>query len=111
MAKAPRAYIAPPSDTPISGATSRRNFLTAAGVAAGATTLAVVAGAPPVAAAPADHPAGAKADPRATIDRFGNELLKVNIAAIAENDQHIVFAVRVPREILGPNPYGACVAD
>jgi hypothetical protein len=107
MPKATRVHSTPPTNAPISGATSRRNFLTAAGIAAGGTALAVVAGAAPMAAAPADRPAGTKAerDPRAAIDQFANELLKVNIAAINENDQYVVYSVRVPREALGPDLY------
>jgi hypothetical protein len=80
--------------------TNRRAFLSMA-----VAVPAVVAGLAPAAAALADHPAGAKADPRATIDQVANELLKVNIAAIAENDQHVVYSVRVPREALVPDPY------
>jgi hypothetical protein len=32
-------------------------------------------------------------------------LLQVNISAIAENDQYVLYTVRVPRESLGENPY------
>jgi hypothetical protein len=33
-------------------------------------------------------------------------MLQVNIAAIAENDQHVLYTVRVPREaLLGSDPY------
>jgi hypothetical protein len=91
--------------------TNRRAFLSTMAVA----VPAVVVGAP-MAAALADYPAGAKADrdPRAAIDQFANALLMVNVAAIAENDQHVVYSVRVPREALGSDPHrllGARLAD
>ena len=44
-------------------------------------------------------------DLRAVIDEFVERFLEVNIAAIAEDDDNVVFAVRVPRESLGPDPY------
>jgi hypothetical protein len=50
-------------------------------------------------------------DLRAVIDEFVERFLEVNIAAIAEDDDNVVFAVRVPRESLGPDPYPAGLAD
>jgi hypothetical protein len=35
----------------------------------------------------------------------------VNISAIAENDHYVLYAVRVPREALGPDPYPSGMAD
>jgi hypothetical protein len=37
-------------------------------------------------------------DLRAVIDEFAERFLEVNIAAIAEDDAHVVYAVWVPRE-------------
>jgi hypothetical protein len=35
---------------------------------------------------------------KASIDRFVNMVLMVNFIEIGENDQHVEYAVRVPRE-------------
>jgi hypothetical protein len=71
------------------------------------------AGPPKAAAALADPPAGLKAEMslKEAIDYFGNMMLEVNISAIAENDQHVLYTVRVPRESLGPDPYPCGLAD
>jgi hypothetical protein len=73
---------------------------------------AVVAGAPLAAAALADPAAKAGGDPqsnaavgwetrdpKAWIDRFFEMLLAVNISEIAESDEHVLYAIRVPREV------------
>jgi hypothetical protein len=84
--------------------TNRRAFLTTMAAA----VPAVVAGAPIAAAALADSPARAKPEIslKDGIDYFANMMLMVPISAIAENDQFVVYTVRVPREaLLGSDPY------
>jgi hypothetical protein len=89
--------------------TSRRDFLSTLAVA----VPTVVAGAPMAAAALADQPARAKegTSPTEAIEQFANMLLMVNVATVAEDDQHVVFSVRVPRQALRPDPYTAGLAD
>jgi len=89
-----------------SNTTSRRDFLSTIAVA----IPTVVVGAPMAAAALVDQPARAKegTSPREAIDYFANMLLTVDISAIAEDDQYVLYTVRVPREALGaadPYPY------
>jgi hypothetical protein len=44
--------------------------------------------------------------PEAAIDLFANLLLQVHLSEIAENDHHVLYTVRVPREaLLGSDPY------
>jgi hypothetical protein len=84
--------------------TSRRSFVTTMAMAVAVPT---VAGAP-MAAAPADQPARTKPEIslKDGIDYFANMMLMVPISAIAENDQFVVYTVRVPREaLLGSDPY------
>jgi hypothetical protein len=84
--------------------TNRRAFL-----ATMAAVPALVAGAVPMAA---DHPVSPHSDMRAGIDWLANVTLGVNIACIAENDEHVVYSVRVlPREALGPEPYPLGMTD
>jgi hypothetical protein len=86
--------------------TNRRAFLSTIAVA----VPAVIAGAPMAAAAPADRAAGLWTFTGA-LDYFAGMLRPFPICAIAETDQYITFAVRVPRESLGPDPYPAALAD
>jgi len=75
---------------------NRRALLTMAVTVPAAAAVAAV---PMAAAAPADHAHVVKV----AIDRIADQLLTVPIATIAENNEHIVFAVRLPREALGPD--------
>jgi len=76
--------------------TNRRAFLS---MAAAVPAAVAVAAAPIAAAAPADHRAGKAAiDPRTVIDLVANQFLTVPLATIAEDDHHVVIAMRLPRE-------------
>jgi hypothetical protein len=81
--------------------TSRRAFLSTMAVA----VPAVVAGAPIAAAALADPPAQAKSM-KDGMDWLANVMLSFPISGVAENDEFVVYSVRVPREaFLGSDPY------
>lgn len=73
--------------------TNRRTLLTMA-----AAVPAVIAGAPMATAALADRPAKAAFDPRVLLELLAEQDLTVNISTAAENDQYVVYSVRVPRE-------------
>jgi hypothetical protein len=68
------------------------------------STMVAVPAAAAVAAAPITA-AAAAIDPRVAIDRFAELFLQVSIAEIAENDEHAVYAVRLPRDA-SPNHDG-----
>jgi hypothetical protein len=84
---------------------TRRAFLATMAVA-----IPAVAGAVPMAAVAA-HPVSPHPDLKAGMDWLGNLTLQVNIAGIAEDDDYVVYSVRVPREALGPEPYPLGMAD
>ena len=70
---------------------------------------AVAVAAAPTAAALADASADSAfafppgLDPKSVVDRFAELFRHVNIAAIDESDEHVVYAVRLPRETSGPD--------
>ena len=73
-----------------------------------AAVPAVVTGAPMAAAALADRPAQAKPqiNYQDGIDWLKNAMISVPLCHLAENDEHILYSVRVPRAaFLGSDPY------
>jgi hypothetical protein len=90
--------------------TSRRSLL----ATLAAAVPAAVAGAPMAAAALADQPAQAKPEINLMdgANWLANAMLTVNIAAIGQDDKHILYTVRVPREaLLGSDPYPYGLTD
>jgi len=84
--------------------TNRRTLL----ATLAAAVPAVIVGAPIAAAALADQPTPAKPEMsfKDGHDWLAEVMLSVPIAAVAQNDSHVVYSVRVPLEaLLGRYPY------